>query len=186
MPPFGHSAHPRRTRRRDRSRESTRLRLAAFVARFAEYVAHGGGVARAFTIAEDGDYNEQRWWPQWTSDHFPSYQAFWVSRIVPVIALVSTRTTADPLDRERSSVDRRVGAPRSAVVRCRFKTSFVAYIDNRALWYAFTGAFCHVPGRFSPIHVHFAASYAVKRRNVVEAGGPRSPCDPPPSETSKT
>jgi hypothetical protein len=48
-------------------------------------------VARAFTIAEDGDYNEQRWWPQWTSDHFPSYQAFWVSRIVPVTYRVKNR-----------------------------------------------------------------------------------------------
>jgi hypothetical protein len=37
-----------------------------------------------FTIATDGDAHEQDWWPKWTRDNFPSYEAFWVSRIVPL------------------------------------------------------------------------------------------------------
>jgi hypothetical protein len=37
-----------------------------------------------FTIEADGDETEKRWWPQWTRDHFPSYEAFWVPHIVPL------------------------------------------------------------------------------------------------------
>jgi hypothetical protein len=37
-----------------------------------------------FTIESDGDEPEKAWWPQWTRDHFPSYETFWVERIVPL------------------------------------------------------------------------------------------------------
>ena len=30
-----------------------------------------------FRIETDGDEWEMRWWPQWTRDHFPSYEVFW-------------------------------------------------------------------------------------------------------------
>jgi len=49
-------------------------------------------VSQAFTIATDGDLIEQAWWPQWTRDHFPSYEAFWVSRVVPVTNWVKVRS----------------------------------------------------------------------------------------------
>jgi hypothetical protein len=48
-------------------------------------------VTDAFTIAADGDEFEKSWWPQWTRDHFPSYQAFWVPRIVPLTYRVKDR-----------------------------------------------------------------------------------------------
>jgi hypothetical protein len=41
-------------------------------------------VTRAFTIPGDGDEHEKRWWPQWTREYFPSYEAFWAARIVPL------------------------------------------------------------------------------------------------------
>lgn len=44
-----------------------------------------------FTIAEDGDEFEKGWWPQWTRDRFPSYQAYWVPRIVPLTHRVKNR-----------------------------------------------------------------------------------------------
>lgn len=45
-----------------------------------------------FTIAMDGDENEMRWWPQWTRDHFPSYEAFWLARVVPLTYRVKSST----------------------------------------------------------------------------------------------
>jgi hypothetical protein len=44
-----------------------------------------------FTIAEDGDGFEKRWWPQWTSDSFPSYEVFWAARIAPLTYRVQDR-----------------------------------------------------------------------------------------------
>jgi len=44
-----------------------------------------------FTIATDGDQLEMNWWPQWTRDHFPSYEPFWVERIVPLTYRVKER-----------------------------------------------------------------------------------------------
>jgi hypothetical protein len=35
---------------------------------------------------------EKLWWPQWTEDHFPSYETFWAARIVPVTYRVTSRT----------------------------------------------------------------------------------------------
>jgi hypothetical protein len=49
-------------------------------------------VTRPFTIDEDGDENEKMWWPQWTSDAFPSYEAFWAARIVPLTYRVKERS----------------------------------------------------------------------------------------------
>lgn len=48
--------------------------------------------ARQFTIADDGDEFEKQWWPQWTRDRFPSYEAFWVKRIVPLTHRVHDRS----------------------------------------------------------------------------------------------
>jgi hypothetical protein len=48
-------------------------------------------VAEPFTIEADGDEPEKRWWPQWTRDHFPSYETFWVERIVPLTYRVKDR-----------------------------------------------------------------------------------------------
>lgn len=48
-------------------------------------------MTHVFTIAADGDEFEKGWWPQWTRDHFPSYQAFWVPRIVPLTYRVKDR-----------------------------------------------------------------------------------------------
>jgi hypothetical protein len=47
---------------------------------------------RPFTIEEDGDETEKRWWPQWTRDRFPSYETFFVARIVPLTYRVKERT----------------------------------------------------------------------------------------------
>jgi hypothetical protein len=47
--------------------------------------------AHVFTIAEDGDENEKNWWPQWTADHFSSYEAFWAARIVPLTYRIRDR-----------------------------------------------------------------------------------------------
>jgi hypothetical protein len=47
---------------------------------------------RPFTIEEDGDEWEKRWWPQWTRDSFPSYETFFVARIVPLTYRVKDRT----------------------------------------------------------------------------------------------
>jgi hypothetical protein len=44
-----------------------------------------------FTIPTDGDEFERRWWPQWTSNHFPSYETFWVARVVPLTYRVKNR-----------------------------------------------------------------------------------------------
>lgn len=44
-----------------------------------------------FTIPTDGDEPEKNWWSQWTGDHFPSYEAFWVERIVPLTYRVKQR-----------------------------------------------------------------------------------------------
>ncbi len=44
-----------------------------------------------FRIATDGDDFEKRWWPQWTSQAFPSYEAFWLARIVPLTYRVKHR-----------------------------------------------------------------------------------------------
>lgn len=49
-------------------------------------------MSRPFTIDTDGDEVEKAWWPQWTRDHFPSYEAFWVSRVVPVTNRVKVRS----------------------------------------------------------------------------------------------
>jgi hypothetical protein len=46
---------------------------------------------RPFTIEEDGDETEKAWWPQWTRDHFPSYETFFVARIVPLTYRVKDR-----------------------------------------------------------------------------------------------
>ncbi len=46
---------------------------------------------QAFTIEEDGDEFEKGWWPQWTRERFPSYEAFWVARIVPLTYRVKER-----------------------------------------------------------------------------------------------
>jgi hypothetical protein len=46
---------------------------------------------RPFTIEEDGDETEKRWWPQWTRDRFPTYQTFFVARIVPLTYRVKER-----------------------------------------------------------------------------------------------
>jgi hypothetical protein len=46
---------------------------------------------RPFTIEEDGDESEKRWWPQWTRDRFPSYEAYFVARIVPLTYRVKER-----------------------------------------------------------------------------------------------
>ena len=40
-------------------------------------------MGRVFTIATGGDLAEQLWWPQWTEHYFPSYETFWVARVVP-------------------------------------------------------------------------------------------------------
>jgi hypothetical protein len=48
-------------------------------------------VTEPFTIPTDGDEPEQNWWPQWTRDHFPSYEVFWVERIVPLTYRVKNR-----------------------------------------------------------------------------------------------
>jgi hypothetical protein len=48
-------------------------------------------VPTAFTIEEDGDEPEMGWWPQWTKERFPSYEAFWVARIVPLTYRVKQR-----------------------------------------------------------------------------------------------
>jgi hypothetical protein len=48
-------------------------------------------VTRAFTIPEDGDEHEKRWWPQWTREYFPSYETFWAVRIVPLTYRVKHR-----------------------------------------------------------------------------------------------
>jgi hypothetical protein len=48
-------------------------------------------MSRPFTIADDGDEYEKRSWPQWTRHYFPSYQAFWVPRIVPLTYRVKNR-----------------------------------------------------------------------------------------------
>jgi hypothetical protein len=37
-----------------------------------------------FTIATDGDVEEQRYWPLVVRKHFPSYEAFWVERVAPL------------------------------------------------------------------------------------------------------
>jgi hypothetical protein len=44
-----------------------------------------------FTISEDGDEFEKGWWPQWTREYFPSYEGFWVRRIVPLTYRVKER-----------------------------------------------------------------------------------------------
>jgi hypothetical protein len=44
-----------------------------------------------FTIADDGDEFEKQWWPQWTSDHFPSYETFWIPRVAPLTYRVTDR-----------------------------------------------------------------------------------------------
>jgi hypothetical protein len=44
-----------------------------------------------FTIETDGDEPEKAWWAQWTHDYFPSYERFWVSRIVPLTYRVKDR-----------------------------------------------------------------------------------------------
>ncbi len=49
------------------------------------------GVERPFTIATDGDEFEMGWWPQWTHNDFPSYQAFWAARVVPLTYRVKDR-----------------------------------------------------------------------------------------------
>ena len=41
-------------------------------------------VSRSFTIAANGDAFEQRWWPQWTAERFPSYETFWIARVAPL------------------------------------------------------------------------------------------------------
>ena len=41
-------------------------------------------MSRPFTIADDGDDFEQRSWWHRIGDHFPSYETFWVARIVPL------------------------------------------------------------------------------------------------------
>jgi hypothetical protein len=48
-------------------------------------------VPQRFTIPTDGDEPEKNWWLQWTRDHFPSYEAFWVERIVPLTYRVKQR-----------------------------------------------------------------------------------------------
>ena len=48
-------------------------------------------VLQRFTIPTDGDEPEKNWWSQWTGDHFPSYEAFWVERIVPLTYRVKQR-----------------------------------------------------------------------------------------------
>jgi hypothetical protein len=39
-------------------------------------------VPHPFTIAADGDEFERRWWRQWTRGRFPSYEEFWLARVV--------------------------------------------------------------------------------------------------------
>lgn len=48
-------------------------------------------MTRPFTISEDGDDREKRWWPQWTRDYFPSYEVFWAARVVPLTYRVKNR-----------------------------------------------------------------------------------------------
>lgn len=44
-----------------------------------------------FALAEDGDEFEKQWWPQWIRDRFPSYEAFWAARVVPLTYRVHER-----------------------------------------------------------------------------------------------
>ncbi len=48
-------------------------------------------VAEPFTIEADGDEPEKGWWAHWMRDHFPSYERFWVERIVPLTYRVTDR-----------------------------------------------------------------------------------------------
>jgi hypothetical protein len=57
-----------------------------------EWPSVGPVTEAPFTIETDGDETEKAWWPQWTRDHFPSYEAFWVSYIVPLTYRVKERT----------------------------------------------------------------------------------------------
>lgn len=48
-------------------------------------------MAAPFTIAADGDLLETEAWPRWTRDRFPSYETFWVARVVPLTNRVHDR-----------------------------------------------------------------------------------------------
>lgn len=48
-------------------------------------------MTQPFTIPTDGDDEERNWWPQWTAHYFPSYEAFWVARVVPLTYRVKHR-----------------------------------------------------------------------------------------------
>jgi hypothetical protein len=45
-----------------------------------------------FTIATDGDLEEQHYWPLFVRQHFPSYETFWVKRVVPLTRRVDHRS----------------------------------------------------------------------------------------------
>jgi hypothetical protein len=40
--------------------------------------------AEPYTLAADGDLEERRYWPLFVRHQFPSYEEFWVKRIVPL------------------------------------------------------------------------------------------------------
>lgn len=49
-------------------------------------------MTQPFTIESDGDENEQRSWRYWASERFPSYEAFWVPRVVPLTNRIKSRS----------------------------------------------------------------------------------------------
>ena len=48
-------------------------------------------LAQPFTIPTDGDEPEKNAWHLWASDRFPSYETFWVERVVPLTYRVKER-----------------------------------------------------------------------------------------------
>ena len=54
-------------------------------------------MTRAFTIPGDGDEHEKRWWPQWTREYFPSYEAFWAARVVRLEIVGADAREPDPV-----------------------------------------------------------------------------------------